>query len=153
MKDYNAAMSGIARSDQMLSYHSALRKTIRWYKKIGVHVLEKMVINAFYLARFHDPDSVKHLGDFRLMVIKWLIGNIDIPAARSIPVSDFHYLEAIPVTGKKKNPSRACRVCAKNNVRKETRYVCGLCEGKPAMCIEPCFVTYHQQLGVIRPAE
>ena len=29
---YNNHMSGIDQSDQMLSYHSALRKTIRWYK-------------------------------------------------------------------------------------------------------------------------
>ena len=30
VKDYNADMSGIDRADQMLSYHSALRKTLRW---------------------------------------------------------------------------------------------------------------------------
>ena len=29
IKDYNAFMSGIDRSDQMLSYHSSLRKTLR----------------------------------------------------------------------------------------------------------------------------
>ena len=29
VKDYNEAMSGIDRSDQMLSYNSALRKTLR----------------------------------------------------------------------------------------------------------------------------
>ena len=40
VKDYNSSMSGIDRSDQMLSYHSSLRKTLRWYKKAGVHILE-----------------------------------------------------------------------------------------------------------------
>ena len=30
VKDYNAFMSGIDRSDQILSYHSSLRKTLRW---------------------------------------------------------------------------------------------------------------------------
>ena len=30
VRDYNNGMSGIDRSDQMLSYNSALRKTIRW---------------------------------------------------------------------------------------------------------------------------
>ena len=31
VKDYNDSMSSIDRSDQMLSYHSDLRKTLRWY--------------------------------------------------------------------------------------------------------------------------
>ena len=37
---YNNCMSGINRSDQMLLYHSALQKTVRWYKKVGIHVTE-----------------------------------------------------------------------------------------------------------------
>ena len=32
LSDYNKGMAGIDRSNQMLSYYSALRKTIRWYK-------------------------------------------------------------------------------------------------------------------------
>ena len=46
---YNQNMSGIDRSDQMLSYHSGLRKTIRWYKKVGIHIMEIFIANAFYL--------------------------------------------------------------------------------------------------------
>ena len=30
VRDYNNGMSGMDKSDQMLSYYSALRKTIRW---------------------------------------------------------------------------------------------------------------------------
>ena len=40
VQDYNNSMSGIDWSDQMLSCHSSLRKTLRWYKKAGVHILE-----------------------------------------------------------------------------------------------------------------
>ena len=43
---YNNHMSGIDRSDQMLPYHSALRKTIRWYKKVGIHIMEIFLRNA-----------------------------------------------------------------------------------------------------------
>ena len=38
--DYSLGMSGIDRSDQMLSYYQGLRKTVRWYKKNGFHFLE-----------------------------------------------------------------------------------------------------------------
>ena len=33
VRDYNAGMSGVDRSDQMLSYHSALKRSVRWNKK------------------------------------------------------------------------------------------------------------------------
>ncbi|MEL7307546.1 MAG: transposase [Pseudomonadota bacterium] len=46
VRDYNLYMSGIDRTDQMLSYHSALRKTIRWYKKVGVHMMEMYIAGA-----------------------------------------------------------------------------------------------------------
>ena len=36
VQDYSNSMSGIDWSDQMLS----LRKTLRWYNKAGVHILE-----------------------------------------------------------------------------------------------------------------
>ena len=49
VKDYNNYMSGIDRTDQMLSYHFALRKTIRWYKKVAVHMIEIYLVNSFYL--------------------------------------------------------------------------------------------------------
>ena len=49
VKEYNMNMSGIDRSDQMLSYRSALRKTIRWYKKLGVHLIEMFLINSHLL--------------------------------------------------------------------------------------------------------
>ena len=48
MKIYNENVSGINKSDQRLCYHSSLRKTIRWYKKIGIHLIEVMLSNAYY---------------------------------------------------------------------------------------------------------
>ena len=33
----------------MLSYHSALHKSLPWYKKGGIHFFEMLVLNAFYL--------------------------------------------------------------------------------------------------------
>jgi hypothetical protein len=37
---YNQYMSGIDRADQMVSYYSSPRKTLRWYKKVFFHVLD-----------------------------------------------------------------------------------------------------------------
>lgn len=37
--EYNRAKSSIDLSDQMASYNTALRKTIKWYRKIAIEIL------------------------------------------------------------------------------------------------------------------
>ena len=65
VQDYNDSMSGIDRSDQMLSYHSGLRKTLRWYKKAGVHILKIFITNTFYLYRkFSSDNEISNLDEF-----------------------------------------------------------------------------------------
>lgn len=39
VRDYNLGMGGIDRADQMMSYYSSERKTVRWYKKLGIHFI------------------------------------------------------------------------------------------------------------------
>ncbi|XP_071053641.1 piggyBac transposable element-derived protein 4-like [Onthophagus taurus] len=46
IRDYNKGMSGIDRSDQMLAYYTCLRKTIRWPKKVALHIIEIYIHNA-----------------------------------------------------------------------------------------------------------
>lgn len=46
---YNRFMSGIDRSDQMVSYYSSPRKTLRWYKKVFFHLLDVAVWNSYYI--------------------------------------------------------------------------------------------------------
>jgi len=47
--NYNKFMSGIDHQDQMQSYYPSTRKTIRWYKKIGIHTVQMLLMNSFYL--------------------------------------------------------------------------------------------------------
>ena len=58
VRDYKDGMSGIDRSDQMLSYHSALHKTICWCKKVCVHFVEKMLINVFYMSQLRSREMI-----------------------------------------------------------------------------------------------
>lgn len=50
--NYNKCMSGVDRHDQMLSYYLSERKTIRWYKKLFIHVVKKDPL--FHANRFAD---------------------------------------------------------------------------------------------------
>ena len=74
VRDYNLGMSGIDRSDQMISYYDSLHKTIRWYKKIGLHLIDIYLFNAHALYTTSSPRQPMTLLQFRENVIKSLIG-------------------------------------------------------------------------------
>ncbi|XP_041374243.1 piggyBac transposable element-derived protein 4-like [Gigantopelta aegis] len=57
VRDYNNGMAGVDKSDQMLSYYSALRKTIRWYKKIVLHILEVFLLNSHILYNANNREQ------------------------------------------------------------------------------------------------
>ncbi|XP_031358920.1 piggyBac transposable element-derived protein 4-like [Photinus pyralis] len=142
VSDYNNGMSGVDRSDQMLSYYSALRKTIRWHKKVALHIFEIYIHNAYIIYRNATSSKITSL-QFREKVVESLLGeNMPKPNKKPNPGS-FHYLESLPPTEKKNRPSKPCRVCTANKKRRETRYFCPVCEEKPALCVENCFKAYH----------
>ena len=140
VRDYNSGMSGIDRSDQMLSYYSSLRKTIRWYKKLALYIIEVCLLNAYILYNENRTEKMKLL-KFRESVTCHLLGDLVNQLRRQAPIlqnqenNSFHYLVSLP--------TKPCRVCSKNGKRKETRYVCEVCSVKPALCIDNCFKVYH----------
>lgn len=72
--DYNLGMSGVDRGDQMVSYYSCLRKTLRWHKKLALHIFEVYVQNAHRLLRLKDRTSKIRLLKFRVDFVKHLLG-------------------------------------------------------------------------------
>lgn len=144
ISDYNKGMSGIDRSDQMLSYYSSLRKTIRWPKKVALHIIEIFIHNAHKLFQKVNNSKIK-LIKFREDFVKTLLGKDFRTAPAPKRSAEQHYLEALPPTEKKLRPTKPCRICTGKSKRKETRYFCPKCEVKPALCIENCFKIFHNQ--------
>ena len=56
--------------------------------------------------------------------------------------SDNHVPFPIPPTENKKYPQRKCVSCRRGGVRRDTRYYCDDCIGRPALCRD-CFREYH----------
>lgn len=168
--DYNIHMSGVDRSDQMISYYSSPRKTIRWHKKILFHLFDICVWNSYYLYKKFHP-KVTLLAFRRALIVSL----IDLPAEinngadlvtlvpprgrpRSSKIStpcaststsshnNQHFLEKIPPPPgfKRKSYFQRCRVCSAQKVRRETSYRCKTCPGKLPMC-QKCFEPYHTQ--------
>ena len=45
---YNTFIKDVDRADQYLSYYSVLRKTVKWSKKVVLHLLNCALFNAFF---------------------------------------------------------------------------------------------------------
>jgi len=58
MLDYNKYKTGVDRSDQMLSYYSFERKTIKWWKKLFFRLVDLVVVNSHIL---HKKTSKKKM--------------------------------------------------------------------------------------------
>lgn len=148
--DYNKYMSGIDRSDQMMAYYSTLKKTIRWYRKVFFHLVDLCIWDAYYLYKKVKDDKCRLLS-FREEIISSLIGSdkhmVQHTAQKdqSQDTTLQHYLEPIPDTASNKNVMRRCKNCTKNNTRKQTRYLCPLCQDSPALCVHPCFRQWHEK--------
>lgn len=161
---YNKYMSGVDRCDQMTSYYSSPRKTIKWNKKVIFHLIDLSVWNSFYLYK-KNINNIRFL-KFRDELIKQLIEIEDnltshdilrklsihsnrlekkkhtqVDVTPQVPAIG-HFPEKIPLQmgAKRKNHFLRCKVCTKNGKRKETSYRCKAC--KIALCPE-CFEEGH----------
>ena len=99
VRDYNNGMSGIDRSDQMMSYYQGLSKSIRCYKKIGFHFIEMFLHNAFHLYQQANQQSKMRLIAFRTEIIKHFLDQEKLSEQPEKPqISKVHYPKLIPAS-------------------------------------------------------
>lgn len=156
---YNKFMGAVDRADMIRSLTSCTRKGLKWYHKLFWHFLDLTVLNALILYKQASGKSIS-MKDFRVMLIKELLefhkeglySSCNVPIQDNVRrLTERHFYEKIPATGKKKTPTKRCHVCSpagktepgKSARRKETSWQCESC--KFALCIAPCFKLFHTQ--------
>lgn len=146
---YNKFMSGVDHQDQLLAYYPCERKTIRWYKKLFIHVLQLFMINSYKLyLRFSGGAKISFY-DFRLSVIKELLPE-QVPKSTPSTSRILHKISVISEKGKgtagsQRVKRKRCKLCSQKKIRKQTVYHCEHCDGKPGFCVA-CFTEYHETL-------
>jgi hypothetical protein len=147
--DYNANMGGVDRHDQMLQPYSAARKSMKWYRKLGIHFLQIALLNAHILYK-KDGGGLNFL-KFQHEIIGEMVFNDTIhrPDNASLDVirlTERHFPDKLEPTATWSKPQARCRVCSKKGIRRDVKTFCPDCPNRPGLCVVPCFKLWHTKL-------
>ncbi|KAK7115112.1 hypothetical protein V1264_001046 [Littorina saxatilis] len=157
INDYNQHMNGVDNFDQNLGYYSFHRKTIKWWKRMAMHLIHLAKVQAYILYQ-QNEQRPKTQVEFTKQLIRELVSDAPLKKSvlRQLPVdverlTARHFIVHVPASEKKTYPSRLCVVCSFRNPapgsenrylrKKESRFQCEQCD--LGMCLEPCFKIFH----------
>ena len=69
---YTSKLGGVDKGDQLMSYYSFLHRSVKWWRKLFVHMLNMLMLNAFILHNKFATEKTTHEG-FREAVMKNLV--------------------------------------------------------------------------------
>ena len=120
--DYNTSMGAVDRADQLLHYYPFMRKTLKWYKKLGLHLIDVAILNAQILWNKKHDTKVTLL-KFRLQLVDRLLEEVgpdpNVHAMggrqqiypRPARLTGRHFPQFIASSGKREVAWSQCRVC------------------------------------------
>ena len=76
--DYNKFMGSVDRSHHMVQYFAFGRKTLKWYKKVIMHLMDLCTTQAYILYRTHTDNPVPHRV-FNIDLIQQILNTIKLP--------------------------------------------------------------------------
>lgn len=147
--EYNAGKDGIDLSDQMGSYFSPLRKTIKWYHKVMFELLlNTAVVNSLVIFNFFSNKKIQ-ISEFRERLALSLLQLEEQPEENP---ADRHFLQTTDQRGsdnrKKRSRCVACyaeatRQGGRKEAMKKSKFVSTLCfKCNKFLCLE-CFTKLH----------
>lgn len=162
--DYNHGKTGIDVSDQLASYATAVRKSIRWYHKVACELLlGTAVVNAYIIYKSLDRRSNMSIVDFRESICMHLMNleeNTSKPSTPAVSLKRKHELGVTDlVDNRNRKLRRRCVHCYEKlreegkNCRvardetKKVNTVCVGCENRPSVCLD-CYNTIHVNLRI-----
>jgi hypothetical protein len=151
--DYTNKMGGVDLSDQLMNYYHFLRRTNKWWRKLWVHLLNMVIMNAYVLNKAYGTSKINH-NAYRILIAQHLLGvdSFDSPLDLHVPgPSHGHYPQRLAKSvNTDKVKTRRCVHCkaTTNQKIRATTMQCSACQF--ALCIYPCFGQFHQNLFSLR---
>lgn len=155
IEKYNEKMGSVDLADQLLEPYAAERKSLHWAKKLAIHMVFRMVLNAHIAYKNLSGQDTVFL-DFITSLIKEILLEHNLGAAclaschrrgRKLRKTEDRQVTAPThqfVKWEDKNKKKRCRMCYPK--RRETRYYCSACEEKPGLCSMEHFNLWHNKL-------
>lgn len=140
--NYNKFMGGIDYQDQLTAYYPCERKTLRWYKKLGIHIIHMMLLNSYFIYNKYSGRKLS-LYDYRLKILESLL-NVTVTKVPRVRETEHTISKIISRNELGRTHRKRCRVCSQRNIRKLSLYHCQSCPGEPGLCVE-CFPIFHSQ--------
>ena len=148
---YNNNMMGVDRLDQMATYYSFLRKSVKWWRKVMFWLLEVSVVNAYIVHTTRlKQKPLTHL-QFRRALIQGLVSHrLHVPQplrpGRRVDMS-LERMRPIPHFSEEGDRRRDCRVCRSTSKRRATTYFCLTCSDHPHLHPGKYFRVYHTRVN------
>lgn len=155
--DYNKSKGSVDMSDQMSSYSSPLRKTVKWYRKLRIEILLNTAIVNAWIVFTETRNTKMSIVEFRKSLVEYLTCSSDSQQNESVvmvhrPKRLKHELQT--KSGKVRNTRRFCVQCYKDMVKqfgrkqaknkaKKVNTFCAQCDGEPHICLT-CFNKFHR---------
>ena len=143
--EYNKGMGTIDHQNQMLASFPIMRKVIKGYK-LFFYMSDMALFNTYILHKTIHSRKRETYGlqkqfykMFNYRTTKY-VGNLHLPFRLQAQYWA-HFSENFDPTPRKKNPTRACKVCYKHKIRSETKWECTKC--KVALHLSECVQKYH----------
>ena len=170
---YNQLMGSVDKADQLLEPYSYEKKSLAWYKKLGLHFMHRALLNSHLIYKKQQgPEYKKDFLDFTTKVAEQLIsrhsdgaknilqtaqGEVGRRRRRKEPRIEPLGHGRIPLPTKENSNIRMrkrCKVCyaeikyrglSAKKCRKDTTYHCPECDSKPGLCSNECFTKWHDK--------
>ena len=95
---YCGRMGGVDLSDQLLYYFSFLRKSMKWSRKLLIHMFNLVILNAYILNKHYGYQKLTH-NEYRDKIVKYFLAeglknyNIPLPPVISRRIGKYHKAE------------------------------------------------------------
>ncbi|KAG5873805.1 hypothetical protein JTB14_024121 [Gonioctena quinquepunctata] len=127
--NYNENMGAIDKTDMLLSSTESVRKTIKWYKKVFLHLLDLSVLNAHVIYKVKTGDHMPLL-KFQMKLVKELVDKYQMVRPRTssskivgeaVPMRLVarHFPSHVEKNQNNKVVAKRCVVCRRHKIRKE----------------------------------
>ena len=139
LEKYNKSMGGVDKSDQYISYHKVLRKTVKYWKTTFFHLIDIAIVNAHIIYNWFQLQSSRKIVsenqfcDALLLKIISTYGTEKRPQVhvgrKNVSFKIHHGSKLYPVDQRSR-----CMYCHLHNARNFTQRKCPDCPLVPALC-------------------